>query len=121
MRLWGFTTLIGLFCLAATPVTASGCGFHLCWGAVGIGPSGEWAWSTGYAAETAAVARVQNECPDCTEIETFYNGCGVIAKASGGAWGFAFSQSRAGAQNAALRYCSSMDKDCATAVWACSY
>lgn len=121
MRLWGLATLAGLFCLAATPAAASACGFYLCWGAVGIGPSGEWAWSTGYAAETAAVARVQNECPDCTEIETFYNGCGVIARGSQGAWGFGLGYTPTSAKTEALRYCASMDTGCTPAVWACSY
>ena len=121
MRLWGFATFLGVFCLAATSAMASGCGFYLCWGAVSIGPQGEWAWSSGYAAEAGALARVQNDCPDCTQIATFYNSCGVIARGPDGVWGFGSGISPHLAQRIALRSCSGDDLRCEPAVWACSF
>lgn len=121
MRVWGSLSAILGFGLAAGVAMAGDCGFEQCWGAVSIGPQGEWAWSTGYAAESGAVAKIQNQCKGCSEIETFYNGCAVMARTPSGAWSFGWGDTRSAAQRAALGYCARFGQDCAPAVWACSY
>lgn len=103
------------------PVFAGQCGYDYCWGAVSIGPRGEWAWSTGYMAENGAVAKIQSTCSGCTEIEAFYNGCGAIVQGVGGAWGFGWGETRAQAERAAIGYCSGYESGCKTVVWSCSY
>ncbi|MCG6904502.1 MAG: DUF4189 domain-containing protein [Rhodobacter sp.] len=103
------------------PAFAGRCGFEFCWGAVGIGPGGEWSWSTGYSEETAAVAKIRNTCPGCTEIEAFYNGCGAIARAGNGPWGFGWGETPRRAEHSAVTFCTSYGARCEAVVWSCSY
>jgi len=107
--------------LVASAAAGAQCGFERCWGAVAIGPDGEWAWSKGYVVEAGAIARIQNQCPGCTEIETFYNGCAVIAQADTGAWGFGWGDTQVQAERVAVTYCTQFAINCEPMVWACSY
>jgi serine/threonine-protein kinase len=116
-----FRMAMAALLLSAQALGAAQCGFQQCWGAVGIGPRGEWAWATGYVAELGALAKVRNACPGCTEIEAFFNGCGAIAVAPGGGWGFGWGETPVRAERAAHQYCASFGAGCRTAVWSCSH
>lgn len=115
----------GIFCagavFAASAAWPANCGFEYCWGAVGVGPEGEWGWSSGYAVENGAIAKVQNACPDCTTIETFYNTCGAMALGSDGAYGFGRADTRGAAERSAISFCADFGAECRPVVWSCSY
>jgi len=112
--------------LVVLPTLAGGamagdCGFAQCWGAVGIGPGGAWAYSYGKYSETDAVNALQGECEwDCDNVHTFYNTCGAIAEGSSGNWGFGWADTRVQAEENALGYCYQNGGGCSVRVWACS-
>jgi len=113
--------LIAFFAIALpTAALAGNCGYEYCWGAVGIGTNGEWGYSHSYSTESDAYARVQSECPECSQINTFYNTCGAMATGSNGAYGFGWAPTRYDAESNALGYCSDYGSNCQTVVWACS-
>ena len=112
--------------LVVLPTLAGGamagdCGFAQCWGAVGIGPGGAWAYSYGKYSETDAVNALQGECEwDCDNVQTFYNTCGAIAEGSSGNWGFGWADTCVQAEENALGYCYQNGGGCSVRVWACS-
>lgn len=48
-----------------------------CWGAVGTGPNGTYAWAVGFYSEDAALNEMNIECESWL---TFYETCGSIAE-----------------------------------------
>jgi len=121
MKAW-VTGLGALFAGAvfASAAMAGQCGYDYCWGAVGIGPSGEWGWANNHMHEDEAIWSVQQNCPGCNNIKTFYNTCGAMAVGSNGAWGFGWAASRGQAEGNAIGYCSEHGAGCTPVVWSCS-
>ncbi|WP_204112643.1 DUF4189 domain-containing protein [Shimia biformata] len=99
---------------------AGECGFDLCWGAVGVGPDGVYGRSYGHRLEAEALTVAQDGCGgNRTELRTFYNQCGAMARGTGG-WGWAIESTRALAERNALNYGKDYVTNCRFAVWACS-
>ena len=106
--------------VAAGSAQAGQCGYDYCWGAVGFGPNGIIGWSFGQWSEEAAYNVAQDGCGwGCTEVKTFYNTCGAMARGDGG-WGWATESTRAGAEYSAVNYCSDHGRNGQDVVWACS-
>ncbi|MFY0678980.1 MAG: DUF4189 domain-containing protein [Thalassovita sp.] len=107
--------------VAAGAASAGQCGYEYCWGAVGSSSKGAYGWAHSYATEQDAYNSVYTSCEgDCTEIKTFYNSCGAMARASNGAWGWAADQTREIAEHRAIGYCLEHGSNCQVVVWACS-
>ncbi|MBN2760943.1 MAG: DUF4189 domain-containing protein [Rhodobacteraceae bacterium] len=105
----------------AAPVSAGECGYDFCWGAVAIGPDGEWGYAYDRWSEEDAYNTAQEGCGwGCTTVKTFYNSCGAIAVASNGAWGFGREWNRELAESTAVNWCMDNGRNCQTRVWACS-
>ena len=101
---------------------AGQCGYQYCWGAVAIGPGGAWGVAYNHISEQAAMNGAQQGCEgDCTNIRTFYNGCGALAEASDGSWGFDIGYTRAEAESNALYQCYQYGTDCMVRAWSCSH
>ena len=114
--------ILGL--LTVLPVTqaeAGSCGYQRCWGAVGFGPGGAWAYSHSYGSQRQAWQKVNSKCRGtCTVIKTFYNTCGAIAAGEDNGWGWASRSTRRNAENVAMQYCRRNSYDCRIRAWACS-
>lgn len=96
-------------------------GYAKCWGAVGIGTGGNWAFSHSYSRESGAINRAQNECSGrCDNIKTFYNTCGAMAEGTSNAWGFGWAGTQWQAEQNALGYCQQYGNNCTISVWSCS-
>lgn len=105
----------------AAPAGAGECGYDFCWGAVAIGPDGEWGYAYDRWSEEDAYNTAQEGCGwGCTTVKTFYNSCGAIAVASNGAWGFGREWNRELAESTAVNWCMDNGRNCQTRVWACS-
>lgn len=107
--------------LGATSSLAGQCGYEYCWGAVGSAANGAYGWAHSYPTEQQAYDAVQSSCEgECTEIKTFYNTCGAMARSPSGAWGWAWDNTRERAENSAIGYCLQHGDNCRVVVWACS-
>lgn len=108
--------------LALTAGQASACGYQYCWGAVGIGPNGAWAYAHGHRTEQDAINTAQGQCGwNCNPVKTFYNTCASIAQADNGGWGFATEKTIELAKSSAMSWCMDQGRNCQPRVWACSY
>jgi len=117
IRLW----LAGIALALVAPVSASACGYEYCWGAVAIGPAGEWGYSYGQWSEESAYNVAQDGCGwGCTVVQTFYNTCAAIAVADNGAWGWATEKNRELAESSAVNWCMDNGRNCRVRVWTCS-
>ena len=111
--------LFGL--ITASTAVAGSCGYEYCWGAVGSAANGAYGWAHSYYSEQEAINAVQQSCKgQCTEIKSFYNTCGAMARSPSGAWGWAWNSSREIAENQAVGYCLQHGSDCRVVVWSCS-
>ncbi|MCP4820813.1 MAG: DUF4189 domain-containing protein [Shimia sp.] len=121
MRIIKPFVLVAMY-FAATSATAGECGYEYCWGAVGIGPDGAWAYSYGQYSEAEARNVVQSECGgNCDVVEAFYNTCGALSEGTDGNWGFGWAETRELAEGTSLDYCDDYGTGCRVRVWACSY
>jgi hypothetical protein len=116
-----FGVAAALLLAGAVSAQAGQCGYDYCWGAVGIGPGGAYGYSYEHSSEARAINAAQQGCGgNCTNIKTFYNTCGAMARGNNGAWGFGWANSEGQAKANALGYCRQNGRGCQVAVWACS-
>lgn len=122
MRITKFLTALVAAMGLGSAAVAGQCGYDYCWGAVGVGPNGAWAYSYGMWSEQEAYNAAQDECGwNCTTVKTFYNTCGAIARADNGALGWGFEYTRELAESTAINWCMDVGYNCRVVVWACSY
>lgn len=99
-----------------------------CWGAVGTGPNGTYAWAVGFYSEDAALNEMNIECNfECENWLTFYETCGSIAEDvseddySKRSWGWGKHPINADAETLAVEGClNDGGNECEAMVWACS-
>lgn len=98
------------------------CIFERCYGAVGTGENGAFAFAYGQMSATIAEKLVQRDCQgNCGVIQSFYNACGAIAVAENKGWGWSSGATRDIAEKWALRYCREQGENCRVVVWSCSF
>lgn len=121
MKFCLFIASAALAAVVATQAAAGQCGHKYCWGAVGIGPNGEYGYSYGYPDQDDAIARVYADCRGCGNVHSFYNTCGAIAVAVDGYYGFGWGKTQHVAESNAMQFCRGGGSGCAVRVWACSH
>lgn len=107
--------------LSPEKVTAGACGYEECWGAVGTGPGQAFGYAFGKWSEEEAYRTLQIRCGwKCTNVRSFFNTCGAIAKGENKRWSFAANPDLGTAQRNALQQCGLQSIGCEIEVWACS-
>ncbi|MFH5211343.1 DUF4189 domain-containing protein [Antrihabitans spumae] len=92
----------GAVAMAAAPASANS---YDNWGAIAISiDTGATAYAIDYGSAGAAESAAVGSCGqyDCQAVVNFANGCGAVAQAPNGAWGWAYAADRAGAEASAI-------------------
>lgn len=114
--------MAALACMALAPNAAqAACNVGNCWGGVGYGPDGAWAWQVNFPSRTSATRAVQRACRGrCTRVLTFRNSCGAYATGMHGQYGWGNALSGPAARAIAMRECSMRGGGCSIRVWGCT-